>query len=234
MMPHHESSSSQRVVPIKAVDGVPAPSQDEVASIINTIFTTDKSQTSLDAAYALTNLLVNTVGHRGLNSYRILDSIRKASTDKKNAGAREGAMFALGALFERFPPADPLSEVLFLIQEPKALSLVLDALADKGIATREAAQYALDALLNNLKPETLVAGLLPALMTYLSKTTAKWQGNIGALGLRAKIADSSKPGPDGFPEAEKEVLRNALGKRLESLIPLVENGMHDLKPEVSF
>jgi elongation factor 3 len=234
MMPHHETSSTQRVVPIKAADGVPPPSQDEVASILNTIFATDKSQTSLDASYALTNLLVTTVGHRGFNNYPVLDTIRKAATDKKNAGSREGAMFALGALFERFPLADPLSEVSFLIQDGGIVYLVLDALADKVPATRDSAQYALDALLNNLKPGSLVSGLLPALMRYLSKSTSKWQGNIGALGLIAKISDKSKPGPDGFPESEKEVLRIALGKRLESLIPLVENGMHDLKPEVRF
>ena len=231
-MPHHESSSGQLVVPKNAANEATAPSQDDVNSIIHTIFNTDKSQVSLDASYALTNLLATTVGHRGFSNYRVLETIRKASTDKKNAGAREGAMFALGALFERFPPVDPLSEVSFMIQDGGVVSLALDGLADKVVATREAAQYALDALVDNLKPESLVAGLLPALIRYLSKSTSKWQGNIGAHGLIAKMADKSKPGPDGFPEAEKAFLRDAMGKRLESLIPLVENGMHDLKPEV--
>jgi elongation factor 3 len=33
-------------------------------------------------------------------------------------------------------------------------------------------------------------------------------------------------------EEAKDVLREAMGKRLESLIPVVEQGMHDLKTEV--
>jgi elongation factor 3 len=233
MMPHHDTARNQPIVPVKDADITPAPSQDDISSILRTIFFADKSQESLDAAYALTNLLITSVGHRGLQQYKVLEEIRKSATDKKNAGAREGAMFGLGALFERFPPVDPLSEVSFMIRDGGCVSLALDALADKVASTREGAQYALDALLDNLKPESLVSGLLPALMRYLSKNSGKWQGNIGAFGLIARMADKSKPDSTGLGDEEKDILRQALGKKLEALIPLVENGMHDLKPEVS-
>ena len=35
-------------------------------------------------------------------------------------------------------------------------------------------------------------------------------------------------------EKEKDVLRDAMGKKLEGLIPIVEAGMHDLKSEVRY
>lgn len=229
-MPHLQGQNGQPVIAIKPTDGGPAPSQEEISSLLQTIFTTAKSQDSLDSSYALTNLLSTTVGFRGFQAYKVLDTIKKASTDKKNPGSREGSMFALGALFERFPPADRLSEVTFLIQDGGAVSLALDALADKVAATRDGAQYALDALLDNLKPESMVFGLLPALVRYVKK--GKWQGIIGAFALIAKMAEKSKYGTGGMADADKAVLRDALGKQLETLIPAVENGMHDLKPEV--
>jgi elongation factor 3 len=231
-MPHGEAAPVT-MIPIKLSENAPAPTESEVTSIIHNIFHSDKSQTSLDNAYALANVLITSVGARGLNGYKILDALRKASADKKNPGVREGSMFGLGALFEKFPPADPLSEVPFLVQDGGVLSLALDALSDKVAATREGAQYALDALLGNLGPESIVVGLVPAIMRYLQKSGGKWQGTIGALNLIIKVIDKSKVGAGGYEGAQKAFLRDSLGKRLESLIPVVEGAMHDLKPEVS-
>jgi elongation factor 3 len=223
------------VVPVMLVDGTaPPPSQDEINDILHTVFTSDKAQTSLDASYALSTLLLSSVGFRGLKSYGVLDAIRKAATDKKNAAGREGAMFALGALFERMPPKDATSEIVFLLQDENAVPLALDALADKVSTTKESAQYALDTLFDNLKPEALVVGLLPVLAKYLSKSTGKWQGTVGALALIGRMADKAKMGTGSREEeATKDVLREAVGKKLEGLIPVVESGMHDLKAEVT-
>jgi elongation factor 3 len=136
-------------------------------------------------------------------------------------------------MFEKFPLEHPLSEVVFLIQNEKSLYVTLDALADKGSAVRDSAQYAVDALYANLKPEAMAVGLMPLLMKYLSKPTGKWQGTVGAFSLVGKMAEKAKIG-NGTKEEEnsKAVLREALGKRLEGLIPVVEGGMHDLKAEV--
>ncbi|TID19718.1 putative mRNA-nucleus export ATPase [Venturia nashicola] len=222
-------------IAVKPADAsTPPPTQDEITDILNTIFTADKSQTSLDAAYALTTVLLNSVGHRGFKAYGVLDQIKKAASDKKNVGRREGAMFALGALFERFPPQQPLSEVVFMVQEPGLVAIALDALADKASSVRESAQYAVDALFNNLKVEALVAGLLPLLVKYLGKSTGKWQGTVCAFKLVGKMADNAKMGMGTKEEEQgKDLLREALGKRLEGLIPVVEGGMHDLKSEVA-
>ncbi|KAI9698569.1 MAG: hypothetical protein M1820_007459 [Bogoriella megaspora] len=210
------------------------PDQGDVASLMDTIFNSKTSQTSLDAAYSLTTLLIQSVGFRGLRGYGVLDEIKKAATDKKSIGRREGSMFALGALLEKLPPQQPLSEVVFLLQDESLVPLALDALADKASSVRESAQYALDALFTNLKPESMVAALLPTLMKYLGKKTGKWQGTVGAYELIGRMAEKAKIGIGSQEEEQlKDVLRNAMGRRLEALIPVVEAGMHDLKSEVS-
>ena len=210
-----------------------APTQEEIASLLTTIFTAETSQGSLDASYALTTLLLNSVGFRGLHGYGVLDEIKKTAADKKDGSKRESSMILLGALFERFPPLQPVSEVIFLLQHGGFIAPALDALADKGAVVRESAQYALDALYNNLKPEAMVAGLLPALSMYLGKRTGKWQGTVGAFELIGRMADKAKMGLGSKEEErQKEILRDAMGRKLASLIPIVEGGMHDLKAEV--
>jgi len=210
-----------------------APSADDVAEITAQIYGKD-SQVSLDAAYTLTTTLLNSVGFRGLTSYGILQEIIKAATNKKDATKRQGAMYALGAIFERFPPKARISEVVFMMQEPGLVTCALDALADKQSGVKEGAQYAVDALFNHLNSEGLVFGLLPVLMSYLRKATGKWQGAVMALYLIGKMADKAQQGMDSLEvEKDKDVLRFAMGKRLQALIPIVEAGMHDLKSEVS-
>ena len=211
-----------------------APSPADVLVLSETIFTTTSSQASLDASYALTDLFINSTGFAALTDYGIIEEIKGSAADKKNAARREGSMFLLGALFERFPPKEPASEVTFLLEHADLVPITLDCLADKGSSVREGAVYALDVLYNNLKPESLTSALLPILVKYLGKRSGRWQGTVGAYQLLAKMADKAKLG-FGTREEEviKDVLREAMGKRLDGLIPVVEAGMHDLKPEVS-
>lgn len=210
------------------------PTYEEVSSLLTTIFAAKTSQESIDAAYALTNLLLQSVGYRGFRAYGILDEIRKAAADKKDGSRRESAMNLLGALFERFPPAQPISEVIFLVQDGGILAPAFDALADKGAVVRDAAQYALDELFKNLSPEALVVGLIPVVSQYLGKRTGKWQGTVGAYKMLERTADKAKMGLGSKEEEKtKDFLRESMGKHLAALIPIVEAGMHDLKAEVS-
>ncbi|KAJ5110000.1 Armadillo-like helical [Penicillium argentinense] len=205
-----------------------------ISSLLNTIFNAETSQQSLDASYALTNLLINSVGCAGLLNYDVLAEARKAATDKKNGAKRESAMLIIGALFERFPREFPLSEAIFLLQDQGLLSVVLDSLADKGAVVRDAAQYAVDALFACLSPEAMVNALLPALEAYLGKGSGKWQGFVGGFSLLEKMAVKAQMGTGTMEEErEKDLLREALGKTLKEMIPIVENGMHDLKSEVA-
>jgi elongation factor 3 len=223
------------VVPVKPADGgAPAPSQAEVSSLVNTIFTAPTSAASIDASYGLCEILLNSVGYRGLVQYGILAEIKKAAADKKSGLRRESAQNLLGALFERFPARQPASEVALLLQDGGMVACALDALADKGSVVRDAAQYGLDALFALLSAEALVVGLLPALTNYLSKSTGKWQGTVGAYLLMQKMADKAKMevGTTKEQAQEKDILRDAMGTKLAGLIPIVEGGMHDLKTEV--
>ncbi|KAI1091401.1 prion formation protein [Rostrohypoxylon terebratum] len=218
----------------KSGDAPPPPSQQDISAILNTIFTAKTSAASIDACYGLCELLLNTVGFRGLHEYGIIAELKKAASDKKSGLRREGAQNLLGALFEKFPPRQQSSEVVFLIQDGGLISVALDALADKGTVVRDAAQYGLDALFGLLSPEAMVVGLLPALIAYLSKKTGKWQGTVGALKLMQKMADKAKLeiGSTKEQAQEKDILREAMGAKLASLIPIVEGNMHDLKSEV--
>ena len=212
----------------------PPPSQEVVTGLLDTIFTAQTSATSVDACYGLCELLLNTVGCYGLQQYGILTEVKKAAADKKSGLKRESSQNLLGAIFERFPPKQPLSETILLLQDGGVLSVALEALADKGSVVRESAQYGLDALFGNLRAEALVAGLLPALMDYLQSKAKKWQGTVGALKLMQKMADKAQLSIGASKEeaSEKDVLREAMGARLAGLIPIVENAMHDLKSEV--
>ena len=230
-MPHSESPPMAQTI-VTSKNSPPSP--EDVKTITDSIYSSKTSQESLDSSYALTDVLLNSVGFRGLHSYGILDDIKAASTDKKKGERREGAMFALGAIFERFPPKQRITEATFLLQEAQLVTIVLDLLADKGAHVREGAKYALDAIFDNLGPEAKVFGLLPVIMQYLRKTSGKWQGAVGALELIGRMADKAKMGSASYEEESiKDILRAAMGKRLETLIPIVENGMHDLKSEVA-
>jgi elongation factor 3 len=95
-----------------------APTQAEVSSLIEAAFDAKTSKDSVDAAYALCDLLLNSsVGFRGLKDYGILAEIKKAAANKKSAERREGAQNLLGALFERFTAKQRISEVVFMLQD---------------------------------------------------------------------------------------------------------------------
>jgi elongation factor 3 len=207
---------------------------DQISTTIDTALQASTSQVSIEASYKLCDLLLDSVGFRGLETYGVLSRITKAAANKKSGAERESAQNLLGALFERIPNKQPLSEVVFLVKDKGMVSCALDALSDKGSVVRDAAQYGLDALFGHLSAEALVVGLLPALVAYLSKKTGKWQGTVGALKLMQRMADKAKMeiGCTKEQAQEKDLLREAMGIKLASLIPIVEGDMHDLKSEV--
>src|SRR6478735_1645350 len=232
-MPHPVTPPSQDPTMVSN-EAPPPPSQETINDLLNTIFTAKTSAASIDACYGLCEIILSSVGVAGLNEYGIIAEIKKAAADKKSGLRRESGQNLLGAIFERFLPRQPVSEVVLLLQDGGLVGVALDALADKGAVVREAAQYGLDAAFGILSPEALVAGLLPALTEYLSKKTGKWQGTVGAYKLLQKMADKAQISIGGTKEEalEKDILREAMGAKLAGLIPIVENGMHDLKAEV--
>lgn len=202
--------------------------------LLESIFNAKTSDESVQRAYALCDELLSTVGYQGLYDYGVLNRVRSAAANKKSGLERESAQNLLGALFERIAPKQRLSEVAFLLRQDGMIGVAFDALSDKGAVVRDAAQYGLDALFRGLSAEALVVGLLPALVTYLSKKTGKWQGRVGALKLMQKTAEKAKMeiGCTKEEAHEKDLLREAMGAKLATLFPIVEGDMHDLKAEV--
>ncbi len=222
--------------PAQSKAGRVGPAAAEITTILDTVFTAKTSNTSVEAAYHLCEVLLDNpvVGFRGLTKFGVLAEVKKAASDKKSGLRRESAQNLLGALFERFPLRQPVSELSFFLQDGGMVACALDALADKGSVVRDAAQYGLDALFSHLRPESLVGGLLPALTSYLGKKTGKWQGTVGALKLMQRMADKAKIelGTTKEEALDKEVLRDLMGAKLAALIPIVEGCMSDLKIEV--
>jgi len=233
-MPHPVSPPRQQPTMISKITDGNAPTQAEITASLDQIFTASSSDSSVAAAYALCDRLLETVGFRGLFHYGILAEIKKAAADKKSGLRRESAQNLLGALFERLPPKQKISEVVLLLQDGGMVACALDALSDKGSVVRDAAQYGLDELFKNLSAEGLVVGLLPVLSTYLAKRSGKWQGTVGGYKLLQRMADKAKLeiGSSKEEANNKDLLREAMGTKLAGLIPVVEGGMHDLKAEV--
>jgi elongation factor 3 len=232
-MPHHVSPS--RTQPIMAAKSADAPAQEAVTALLDGVFSSKSSKDSVDSSYALCDLLINSfVGFRGLKDFGILAAIKKGAADKKSAEKRESAQNLLGALFERFPPQQKITEVILLLQDGGLLTCALDALADKVSVVREAAQYGIDELFKNLSSEGLVVGLLPIVQAYLAKRTAKWQSATAAFKLLQRMADKAKleVGSSAEDAENKEILRESMGTKLAGLIPIVEAGMTDMKAEV--
>ncbi|KAF4994336.1 hypothetical protein FGRMN_5844 [Fusarium graminum] len=232
-MPHPVTPPSQDPTMVSS-DAPPPPSQETINDLLNTIFTAKTSSASIDACYGLCEIILTSVGVIGLTDYGVVAEIKKAAADKKSGLRRESSQNLLGAVFERFLPRQPASEVVLLLQDGGLINCALDALSDKGAVVRDAAQYGLDAVFGILSPEALITGLLPALTEYLTKKTGKWQGTVGAYKLMQKMADKAQVSLGGTKEEaiEKDLLREAMGARLAGLIPIVEGGMHDLKSEV--
>ena len=226
-------------VPVKLADGTaPPPSQEEIKALLDRVFNAKTSNASIEASYDVCSLLLASVGFVGLKHYGVFAAIKKAAADKKSGLLRESAQNLLGAIFERFPPRQRASEIALLTYEGtdfNAVACALDALADKGAVVREAAQYGLDALFANLSPEALVVGLLPVLVAYLHKATGKWQGTVGALALIQKMADKAKITIGSTKEEadEQDTIREIMGTKLATLIPIAENFMTDMKNEVA-
>src|ERR1700761_9660980 len=90
------------------------PTQAEISQVFQTIFTAKTSTDSINASYALTKTLLDSIGYRGLHDYGILSEIKKAATDKKSGLRRERGQTPIRGLFERMSPRQAISEVILL------------------------------------------------------------------------------------------------------------------------
>lgn len=160
---------------------------------------------------------INTNGLRTLLSERILDELLDKLKDKKQAHLRERAAIGLGAVASKVAGKNapmPLGAEPWLVN---AIPPLLDGYGDKNEAAKKAAEGAMGAIVPLFPPEA-AAELLEMLYNVITSGTAKWQAKVGALKIISRLAD---------------LAYEQVGDELTQITPVLTQGMHETKAEVS-
>lgn len=160
---------------------------------------------------------INTNGLRTLLSERILDELLDKLKDKKQAHLRERAAIGLGAVASKVAGKNapmPLGAEPWLVN---AIPPLLDGYGDKNEAAKKAAEGAMGAIVPLFPPEA-AAELLEMLYSVITSGTAKWQAKVGALKIISRLAD---------------LAYEQVGDELTQITPVLTQGMHETKAEVS-
>lgn len=160
---------------------------------------------------------INTNGLRTLLSERILDELLDKLKDKKQAHLRERAAIGLGAVASKVAGKNapmPLGAEPWLVN---AIPPLLDGYGDKNEAAKKAAEGAMGAIVPLFPPEA-AAELLEMLYNVITSGTAKWQAKVGALKIISRLAD---------------LAYEQVGDELTQITPVLTQGMHGTKAEVS-
>jgi elongation factor 3 len=192
-----------------------APVVDELANQISSLLTltqTGKSDVERkNAADELAQKVSKVAGiQKGFSAYGILDNLRTAFADKKNANNRESTFLAVTS----FATSIGLPALPHLIS---FIPLALEGNGDKQKPVARAAQNALKAIFDTLTPVPFgLKAVLPYLIDGL--TTEKcWQGKVAVLNALQTFAKTAPAQVD---------------RALPEIIPAVSNCMWESKPEV--
>ncbi|KAK0569483.1 [NU+] prion formation protein 1 [Tilletia horrida] len=189
----------------------------DAQQLLSALYKAPSAEECSRAAEDLTNY-INTAGLRSVHTEGILDSLIKASKNKKSGYEREAAAVGLGAIFTKVGGKNapsPLGAEPWLL--PTALPALLDLTSDKGDVVKEAAQSAINAGAALTPPEA-VSELYSILYSILESSASKWQAKVAVLKLISRTAE----------RASEQV-----GEQLVELIPYLTNAMHDTKAEIS-
>ncbi|KAJ3103734.1 translational elongation factor EF-1 alpha [Phlyctochytrium planicorne] len=179
-----------------------------VAELLTTLTTAKSVDERKTAATELAGIVKAAGVFKGLKTYGITDKLKKAAEDKKNPVAREAAMVTYGAIAE----ALGRSGEPYMLQ---ALPVVLNALGDKVVPVRAAADVAAKALLSHAAPYCL-KNFVPVLLEQLTNEK-KWQTKVGALQVLSSFAATAP---------------TQIAACLPEIVPSVSDCMWDTKPEV--
>ncbi len=160
---------------------------------------------------------VNSTSLRVLQSEGVLDSLVKASKNKKSGYEREAAAIGLDAIFVKVAGKNapsPLGAEPWLLD---TLPAILELYADKGDVVRQAAETAASSLLALVPPEA-APEFLTVLYEVLGSGSAKWQAKVGALKLIGRLSATAS---------------EQIGDELVELIPYLTRAMHETKAEIS-
>lgn len=178
-----------------------------------------KAPSSVECSLAAEQLsnYVNQKGLRSLQEEKILDSLLKATRNKKSGYEREAGAVGLESIFTKVGGKNspsPLGAEPWLLETLPAL---LELYADKGDVVKEAAISAVNALFGLAPPESTPV-LLELIYGVLGDTSAKWQGKVGALKLLGRLSEAAS---------------EQVAEQLVELIPHLTSAMHETKSEVS-
>lgn len=186
------------------------------ASLLDALF---KAPSSVECSLAAEQLssYVNQHGLRCLSEEKILDSLLKATRNKKSGYEREAGAVGLDAIFTKVGGKNapcPLGAEPWLLD---TLPSLLELYADKGEVVREAATSAVNSLFSLAPPEA-TPNLLELIYNFLGDSSAKWQGKVGALKLLGRLSEAAS---------------EQVAEQLVELIPHLTSAMHETKAEVS-
>ncbi|TIA92083.1 hypothetical protein E3P81_01676 [Wallemia ichthyophaga] len=146
----------------------------------------------------------------------VVQKLLKSATNKKSGDERQSACIAFLSLFKRAKVHGGL-EVFYI----GTLPTLLDLVADKGEAVKDAAQSAIDALISLVNPYSITS-LLENIWSLTSSSSAKWKSKSMALQIITKLVKSGGP-----------LWRGRFAEHLGEIVPHLEAAMHDTKSEVS-
>lgn len=140
----------------------------------------------------------------------MVESIKTTYADKKNAGAKEGALIAVTSIAALVGQAS----MPYLIS---TIPLSLEGLGDRQKNVARAAKQAFQAVVDAVATTpNAVKAIIPHLLAAL-ETDKKWEGKVAALGAFVNFAKSAPTHID---------------RALPEIIPDVSQCMWDSKPEV--
>lgn len=170
--------------------------------------TTEERKTAADE---LAGKVGKTVGaYKAFNNYGLVESIKTTYADKKNAGAKEGALIAVSSIAALVGQAS----MPYLIS---TIPLSLEGLGDRQKNVARAAKQAFQAVVDAVATTpNAVKAIIPHLLAAL-ETDKKWEGKVAALGAFVNFAKSAPTHID---------------RALPEIIPDVSQCMWDSKPEV--
>ncbi|KAJ3171897.1 translational elongation factor EF-1 alpha [Geranomyces variabilis] len=180
----------------------------QVAELLNKLTTAASHDDRAAAAAELGNAAKQVGAQNALTQYGIIDALTTASTHKKSAGIREGAMLGFSAL----------AAALGHQSEPylvSSLPAILDLFGDKDKDVRAAAETAADALFK-LPGRFSVRTLVPLFLAQLTNEK-KWQTKVAALKYLGRMSEHSS---------------SQVCAALPEILPVVSTCMWDTKPEV--
>jgi len=177
--------------------------QAEASALLQRLMKKDR-----EAARDLVNNIAKKEGYKTLTTYGVMKSIKASAEDKKNAGAREGAFFAINTLAE-------VMEATGLPYLLPLFTVCLDGVADKQKAVAKIAEQAVQTIFK-ITPAYAFKVILPQLLAALDNDK-QWTTKVASLKIIQKLCVTCKAQVD---------------KSLPTIIPVVSACMWDTKVDV--